>query len=72
MATSSIAPLPPQASAGLPRIADLRRDFIWGVPTSSFQIEGAAQEVGRGPSIWDTYCRNGEIKNKDTGDGSLN
>ena len=40
------------------------RDFVWGVSTSSFQIEGATQEDGRGPSIWDTYCRSGEIKNK--------
>ena len=52
----------------LPSMADLRPDFIWGVSTSSFQIEGAAKEDGRGPSIWDTYCQNGEIKNHDTGD----
>ena len=31
-------------------------DFVWGVSTSSYQIEGAAQEGGRGPSIWDTFC----------------
>ena len=52
----------------LPSIASLRPDFIWGVSTSSFQIEGATKEDGRGPSIWDVYCQNGEIKNHDTGD----
>lgn len=43
--------------------------FLWGVSTSSYQIEGAAHEDGRGPSIWDTYSRiPGNIKNNDTGD----
>ncbi len=45
------------------------REFVWGVSTSSYQIEGAAQEDGRGPSIWDTYCtQSGRIANGDTGD----
>src|SRR5579864_8832139 len=43
--------------------------FLWGVSTSSFQIEGAAHSEGRGDSIWDTYCRQqGRVKNGDTGE----
>src|SRR5262245_51625923 len=31
--------------------------FAWGFATSAYQIEGAAAEEGRGPSIWDTFSR---------------
>ena len=31
-------------------------DFVWGVATSAFQIEGATSSDGRGPSVWDTFC----------------
>lgn len=43
--------------------------FVWGVSTASYQIEGAVNQDGRGPSMWDTYCREpGRIANGDTGD----
>ena len=29
--------------------------FLWGVSTSSFQIEGALETDGRGRSIWDDF-----------------
>jgi beta-glucosidase len=32
------------------------REFAWGVATASYQIEGAAAEDGRGPSVWDMLC----------------
>lgn len=44
-------------------------EFLWGVATSSYQIEGAAHEDGRGLSIWDTFCRvPGKVANADNGD----
>ncbi|MGI5128710.1 GH1 family beta-glucosidase [Pseudonocardia sp. CA-107938] len=30
-------------------------DFLWGVAASAFQTEGAVDEDGRGPSVWDTF-----------------
>ena len=42
-------------------------NFIWGVATSSYQIEGAPDIDGKGPSVWDTFSHTpGKIKNNDT------
>lgn len=43
--------------------------FVWGAATAAYQIEGAAGEGGRGPSIWDTFSRTpGRSQDGDTGD----
>ncbi len=43
--------------------------FLWGVATASYQIEGAVNEDGRGPSIWDTFSHTpGKVLHGDTGD----
>lgn len=39
-------------------------DFIWGVATSSFQIEGGDLNDGRGKSIWDEFCNQGRVQDK--------
>ena len=47
----------------------LRAPFRWGVATSAYQIEGAAAEDGRTPSIWDTFCDvPGAVANAENGD----
>jgi len=48
------------------------KDFIWGVSTAAYQIEGAWNEDGKGLSIWDTFCHTpGKIVNHETGDVSV-
>lgn len=43
--------------------------FLWGVATSSYQVEGAADVDGRGASVWDTFCRRpGAIAGGHTGE----
>lgn len=43
--------------------------FLWGAATASYQIEGAAMEDGRTPSIWDTFSHTpGRTLGGDTGD----
>ena len=43
--------------------------FLWGAATAAYQIEGAAAEGGRTPSIWDTFAHTaGRVDNGDTGD----
>ncbi len=44
-------------------------DFIWGVATAAFQIEGAHNIDGKGESVWDRFCRRpGAIADGSNGD----
>lgn len=44
-------------------------DFRWGTATAAYQIEGAVDEDGRGPTIWDTFSHTpGATAGGDTGD----
>ena len=38
-------------------MSDLPTSFLWGAATAAYQVEGAARSDGRGPSIWDVFCR---------------
>ncbi len=43
--------------------------FVWGAAAASYQIEGAAHQDGRGPSVWDMFCRkDGAIHGGQDGD----
>ncbi|MFI0501980.1 GH1 family beta-glucosidase [Streptomyces albogriseolus] len=63
---------PVTASATLtddPAVLRFPSGFRWGTATAAYQIEGAAAEDGRTPSIWDTFSRTpGKVRNGDTGD----
>ena len=44
------------------------KNFLWGTATASFQIEGAWDEDGKTPSIWDEFCEQpGAIKDHSNG-----
>ncbi len=49
--------------------SDFGDDFKWGVSTAAYQIEGAHNADGKGPSIWDSFTRRkGKIFNNENGD----
>lgn len=43
--------------------------FLWGTATAAYQIEGAHDADGKGPSIWDTFSHTpGKVERNETGD----
>ncbi len=67
------------AGASFPRIAlaqmakasllQFPPNFIWGCSTAAYQIEGAVNEDGRKPSVWDTFSHTpGKTFQGETGD----
>lgn len=45
------------------------KGFVWGAAAASYQIEGAAETDGKGPSTWDMFCRKpGAVWNGQNGD----
>src|SRR6185437_597216 len=56
-----------QSSAVAPLV--FPTSFVWGAATAAYQIEGAAAEDGRTPSIWDVFSHTpGKVANGETGD----
>lgn len=48
------------------RFAD---EFLWGAAAASYQVEGGSRADGRGPSVWDMFCRwPGKVNGGHTGD----
>ncbi|MFF2040872.1 GH1 family beta-glucosidase [Kitasatospora sp. NPDC058170] len=53
----------------MPDRLDLPAGFRWGVSTAAYQIEGAVDEDGRGPSVWDVFCaRPGAVRDGHSGE----
>lgn len=49
------------------RVDDFGEDFVWGVASAAFQIEGAWDTDGKPPSVWDTAGDRGRIAGGDVG-----
>lgn len=73
LAAAAAGPLAAQRTPARPRHAppayQFPDGFVWGCATSAYQIEGAAADDGRKPSVWDTFSHTpGKTANGGTGD----
>jgi len=61
--------LPTGAALAAPVDLSFPNDFAWGCATAAYQIEGAVNTDGRGPTNWDVFSHTpGRVANGDTGD----
>ena len=59
----------PGQSTAAAQDLEFPKGFVWGCATAAYQIEGAAKEDGRKPSIWDMFAHTpGKTLDGDTGD----
>ncbi|XP_037442612.1 beta-glucosidase 32-like isoform X1 [Triticum dicoccoides] len=69
VALFAAAAFAPRHASALTR-HDFPEGFVFGAGTSAYQVEGAVEEDGRKPSIWDTFTHQGYSYNKSTADVS--
>ncbi len=46
------------------------KDFIWGAAAASYQVEGAWNDDGKGPNVWDISAKYGHIRHNETAEVS--
>ena len=46
------------------------KDFVWGVASSAYQVEGTDPDDGRGKNVWDEFVRSGRVYEQQTADVS--
>lgn len=64
-----VTPAPSASGAPVEEGIRLSDDLLLGFATAAYQVEGAVRSAGRGPSIWDTFCRRpGVIDDGSSGD----
>ena len=42
------------------------KDFVWGVASSAYQVEGTDPDDGRGKNVWDEFVRSGRVYEQQT------